>query len=275
MGFLYAVPPSWMSTALMHAIMLQFYKMALSVPRQGIGVISEWMIDATPGLNLHLSTPAEKVEKSGNGFTITAKGEVFEADGVVVAPEPGVAAALLKSLISDTSAKKLNECRYSEYAHVQICFKKNPWPNFPVDIVLPANDIRPWGACVLGSRRMDACPGHPGGEVVGVYFYTPCLATMSDEDITREALAAMTECFGRAPEPDLIQMFHYKRGLSIAGPGHYAMLNSLHAEMPKGITLAGDYFAHAGVEAAIFSGELAANRLHESNVNLAASASAR
>jgi len=26
--------------------------------------------------------------------------------------------------------------------------------------------------------------------------------------------------------------------------------------------LAGDYFAHAGVEAAIFSGELAANRLH-------------
>jgi protoporphyrinogen/coproporphyrinogen III oxidase len=48
---------------------------------------------------------------------------------------------------------------------------------------------------------------------------------------------------------------------SIANPGHYARLDSLHAEMPRGIYLAGDYFAHAGVEAAIFSGELAANRL--------------
>jgi hypothetical protein len=31
--------------------------------------------------------------------------------------------------------------------------------------------------------------------------------------------------------------------------------------MPKGIVLASDYFAHAGVKAAVFSGELAANRL--------------
>jgi oxygen-dependent protoporphyrinogen oxidase len=33
--------------------------------------------------------------------------------------------------------------------------------------------------------------------------------------------------------------------------------------MPPGIYLAGDYFAHAGIEAAIFSGELAANRLND------------
>ena len=37
MGFLYAVPPSWLSTPLLHAIVLQFYKMALAVPPGGIG----------------------------------------------------------------------------------------------------------------------------------------------------------------------------------------------------------------------------------------------
>lgn len=57
--------------------------------------------------------------------------------------------------------------------------------------------------------------------------------------------------------------WHYRRGLSIANPGHYSRLDSLHAERPPGIYLAGYYFAHAGVEAAIFSGELAANRLSQ------------
>lgn len=74
---------------------------------------------------------------------------------------------------------------------------------------------------------------------------------------------AVTEVFGAAPEPAFVHLFRYKRGLSIAGPGHYATLNSLHAEMPRGIYLAGDYFSHAGVEAAVASGEIAANRMVE------------
>lgn len=267
MGFLYAVPMNWLSTPLLHAILLQFYKMALSVPPGGIGQVCDWMIEGTPDLKLHLSTPVTKVARGDKGFRVIAGGEAFDADGVVVAPEPGVAADVLKDLISPGSVKKLRECRYSEYAHVQICYEKNPWPDFPVDIALPANEIKKWGACVLGSRR------HPGsvpagGEAVGIYFYTPPLKHMNDEDIKHEAMMAVTEVFGAAPPPSFVQLFHYKRGLSIAGPGHYAMLNSLHAEMPKGIALAGDYFAHAGVEAAVFSGELAANRLAESPLRI-------
>lgn len=260
MGFLYAVPPSWLSTPLLHAIVLQFHKMSLAVPPGGIGQVSKWLVEGTPGLKLHLSTPVEKVDKTDNGFTIRANGTTTEVDNIVVAPEPGVAADILQGVISLKSIDKLRSCQYSEYAHVQICYNKSPWPDFPVDIALPANDVRNWGACVLGSRRQESsCP--PGGEVVGVYFYTPCLANMSDEDIVNEALAAVTEVFGAGPEPDHVELFHYKRGLSIAGPGHYAMLNSLHDEMPRGVTLAGDYFAHAGVEAAVFSGEKAANQL--------------
>ncbi len=79
--------------------------------------------------------------------------------------------------------------------------------------------------------------------------------------ITRAAIDAAITAYGPAPEPDFVQLFHYERGLSIAGPGRYATINSVHREMPAGITLAGDYFAHAGVEAAILSGELAARRL--------------
>jgi oxygen-dependent protoporphyrinogen oxidase len=142
---------------------------------------------------------------------------------------------------------------------VQVCYETNPWPGFPASVALPASTPRDWGACVLQSHR------HPGsvpegGEVVGVYFYTPPLAGMTDDDIVASALAAITEVYGPAPEPTHIELFHYQRGLSIADPGHYARLDSVHARMPEGIYLAGDYFAHAGVEAAVLTGERAATR---------------
>jgi protoporphyrinogen/coproporphyrinogen III oxidase len=260
MGFLYAVPMSWLSPALFHAVLKQFHKLALSVPPKGVGQVCDWLVEGSPGLDLHLSSPAEKITKTGDGYTVHSGGLTYDVDAVVVAPEPGVAADLLQDLIPATSARKLRDCLYSEYAHVQVCYEKNPWPDFPASVALPANTESNWGACVLQSHR------HPhsvpdGGEAVGVYFYTPPLAHMTDDDIIASALAAITEVYGSAPDPSFVELFHYERGLSIANPGHYTTLNSLHAEMPTGIYLAGDYFAHAGVEAAVFSGELAANRL--------------
>jgi oxygen-dependent protoporphyrinogen oxidase len=261
MGFLYAVPMTWLSTSLFQAIIQQFYKLSLSVPPRGIGQICDWLVAGTPGLQLHLGTPAESITRSGSGYTVSGGGRSCDVDAVVVASEPGVAADLLEGIVPDQATTKLRACRYSEYAHAQVCFEKNPWPGAEISIALPANQPDcVWGAAVLQSHR------HPGavpagGEAVGVYFYTPPLAEMSEEEIRRAAVDAARAAFGPAPEPSFVHLFHYERGLSIAGPGHYATLNSVHQELPPGIHLAGDYFAHAGVEAALFSGELAAQRL--------------
>lgn len=260
MGFLYAVPTGWLSPALFHAVLKQFYRLSLSVPPEGVGQISDWLIEGSPGLDLRLSAPVEKIAKSTFGYSVTAAGQTHAVDAVILAPEPGVAADLLEGLIPEASTKKLRECLYSDYAHVQVCYKRNPWPKHRASVALPANMERDWGACVLLSKRQpSAVP--PGGEAVGVYFYTPPLENLSDDAITKSALDAIAEVYGPAPDPDFVELFHYRRGLSIANPGHYGRLDSLHSEMPAGIYLAGDYFAHAGVEAAIFSGELAAKRL--------------
>ncbi|MEB3061936.1 protoporphyrinogen/coproporphyrinogen oxidase [[Mycobacterium] zoologicum] len=260
MGFLYAVPMSWLSPALFHAVLKQFYRLSLSVPPQGMGQICDWLIKGSPGLDLRLSAPVERITKAGNGYVVSAADETHTVDAVIVAPEPGVAAELLSELIPEASTKKLRECLYSDYAHVQVCYKRNPWPQHHASVALPANMERDWGACVLLSKRQPtAVP--PGGEAVGVYFYTPPLEHLSDDAIIKSAIDAVHEVYGPASEPDFVELFHYRRGLSIANPGHYGRLDSLHAEMPPGIYLAGDYFAHAGVEAAIFSGELAASRL--------------
>lgn len=260
MGFLYAVPLSWLSTSLFQAVIQQFYKLSLSVPPRGIGQICDWLIDASHGLSLQLSSPVESITKAGNGYAVHANGHAHDVDALVVASEPGVAADLLRDIIPAQSTTKLRACRYSEYAHAQVCYEKNPWPDSKVSVVMPANHTRTWGAAVLLSpRQPQAVPN--GGEAVGVYFYTPPLEHMTDDDIKRAAVEAVTEAYGPAPEPSFVHLFHYVRGLSIAGPGHYATMNTVHAELPEGIYLAGDYFSHAGVEAAIYSGELAANRV--------------
>lgn len=266
MGFLYAVPMTWLSTSLFQAILQQFYKLELSVPPGGIGQISDWLIAGTPNLDVRTSAPAEGLVRTASGWAVTAGGEVHEVDSVVIASEPGVSADLLDGLVRDEAIVKLRGCQYSEYAHAQVCWKSNPYPGERISVALPANQPDAvWGAAVLQSHRH---PGTvpPGGEAVGVYFYTPPLATMTDEEITQAAIDAATQAYGPAPAPDFVELFHYERGLSIAGPGHYATLNSVHRDMPQGIALAGDYFAHAGVEAAILSGEQAVDRLAEGAV---------
>lgn len=263
MDFLYAVPASWLSTPFPLAIIKQAHKMQLSVPPEDIGQVSTWFVQHSRGLQLHLSSPVIKVEKNTSGFRVHTSGEVHEADGLVVATEAFVAAELLKDIISAETAGKLEATPYTNYAHVAIAYEKNPWPDYPVDIVLPvgAGETRNVGAIVLHSRRSpSSVPA--GGEIAGVYFNTPPLPGMSDEDIKQEAQDIVARAFGKAPPPTFVHLFRYDRGLTIARPGHYGILDSVHAEMPAGVCLAGDYFSQAGVEAAVLSGERAANALH-------------
>jgi oxygen-dependent protoporphyrinogen oxidase len=262
MDFLYAVPASWLSLPFPLSIIKQARKMALSVPPDGVGQVSEWLIGGARNTTVHLSTPAEKVEKRGSKYAVHAGGEWHEADGLVLATESFVAARLMDDYIDEQVRTTLMETPYTEYAHVQIGYARNPWPNYPVDIVMPVGvgETRAIGAMVLLSRR------HPGavpsgGEAAGVYFNTPPLAHMSDEDIKRAAVEGAVRAFGPAPEPDFVHLFRFEKGLTIAKPGHYERLEAIYDRMPPRVCLAGDYFAQAGVEAAVFSGERAALKL--------------
>ncbi|TVO63549.1 protoporphyrinogen/coproporphyrinogen oxidase [Denitromonas ohlonensis] len=264
MDFLYAVPASWLSLPFPLSIIKQANKMALSVPPEGVGQVSQWLIDGAKNTTVHVSTPVEKVEKRGNKYAVLAGGKWHDADGLVMATESFVAAKLMNDFISEPVRATLMETPYTEYAHVQIGWAKNPWPTYPVDIVMPVGfgEERNIGAMVLQSRRHpNAVP--PGGEAVGVYFNTPPLVNMTDEDIKREALEGAIKAFGKAPEPIFVHLFRYDKGLTIAKPGHYERLEAIYDKMPPKVFLAGDYFSQAGVEAAVFSGERAALRLDQ------------
>ena len=262
MDFLYAVPLRELSTPFPKAIIQQAHKLGLSVPPQGIGQVSDWLIEPVPDDRIHLSCPVERLERGDKGWTVFANGESYEADALVIATEAFTAAKLLNGFISDDANERLMSTPYTEYAHVAVAYEQDPWPEYPVDIVLPVgvDGVRDVGAMVLHGRRS---PGSvpTGGQCVGVYFNTPPLAKMSDDDIKRVAIEQVHDAFGEAPKPSFIHLFRYDNGLTIAKPGHYERLDKVHELLPSNVVLAGDYFSQAGVEAAVFSGERAANTL--------------
>lgn len=262
--FLYAVPPSWLSTPFPIAIIQQALKMKLSVPPGGPVQVSQWLVESSNNLDLQLSSPVEAIRQDGDGYIVEANGESYSADGLVVATEAYTAAKLMKNFISEDSHNKLMDAPYTDYAHVQIGYEKNPWPDYPADIVMPVGygeGPRSVGAMVLQSRRQKSAVPE-GGELVGVYFTTPPLEHMTDEQIEQEALDYVHRTFGKTDiEPAFVKLFHYNKGLNIAKPGAYKALDNLRNELPDRVFLAGDYFSQAGVEAAVFSGERAAKQL--------------
>ncbi len=264
MDFLYAVPLRELSTPFPKAIIQQAHKLGLSVPPEGIGQVSEWLIESIPEDRIHLSCPVERLARQNEKWTVFANGEAYEADALVIATEAFTAAKLLEGFITADANERLLSTPYTEYAHVAIAYEQDPWPDYPVDIVLPVgvDGVRDVGAMVLHGRRS---PGSvpEGGQCVGVYFNTPPLANMSDDDIKRVAIEQVHDAFGEAPPPAFVHLFRYAKGLTIAKPGHYGRLDAVHNFLPAKVHLAGDYFSQAGVEAAVYSGERAAMDLEK------------
>ena len=264
MDFLYAVPLRELSTPFPKAIIQQAHKLGLSVPPEGIGQVSEWLIESIPEDRIHLSCPVERLERQNEKWTVFANGEAYEADALVIATEAFTAAKLLEGFITADANERLLSTPYTEYAHVAIAYEQDPWPDYPVDIVLPVgvDGVRDVGAMVLHGRRS---PGSvpEGGQCVGVYFNPPPLANMSDDDIKRVAIEQVHDAFGEAPQPAFVHLFRYAKGLTIAKPGHYGRLDAVHNFLPAKVHLAGDYFSQAGVEAAVYSGERAAMDLEK------------
>lgn len=70
MDFLYAVPLRELSTPFPEAIIQQADKLGQFVPPEGMGEVSEWLIESIPGDRTHLSSAAERLELRGKNWTV-------------------------------------------------------------------------------------------------------------------------------------------------------------------------------------------------------------
>ncbi len=256
---LYAAPPSALSPAFQRAAMQSAVGFSLSVPRDGMGALCA---ELATRLTIQTKSPVSAIRVGASGVELDCLDASHSGDAVVIATDATIAAQLLNGNVTKTIIDRLNATPYIEYAQATMAYDSNPWPELSHSMLVPVGKgERAINALVVHSRRNPASIP-PGAQSLGFYYNSQAVAAHTDEELLVFAKECRDRLLGSANQPPCFErVFRYPRGLTIPAPGHYRQLATVRHALPERIKLAGDYFAQAGVEAAVLSAEQAAREL--------------
>lgn len=197
--------------------------------------------------------PAEKVEKTANGFRVRAAGDWIETDYVVVACEAHNAAKLLDGGLPDL----LKQIGYSSSIVVAFGFDgAAPMPGF--GFLIPAKERRQIVACTwLGAKFNHRVP--PGKTVARCF-----LAGESDPDV-ESVYRELRELTGITAKPLFHHVWKWPRSMAqyqVGHAGRLAEINELVKKMP-GLYLVGNGYTGIGIPDCIRCGKQAAEGILE------------
>jgi protoporphyrinogen/coproporphyrinogen III oxidase len=249
--------PDRISAAFTIALLSQVTRTQLTVPAGGLGRITSWLLK---GVEVQLSTPAEKVAVQPDGVSVTTRTGVIEADAAVVACDLHRTRGLLDGVVDGAILAALDAVVPIPAYHVLLGYRRDPWPDAAHDLVVQAGRGRHhnYGVLLNGRRAPGSTP--PGGQTVSVYFDRAQAPQTDHGEVVELAQAAVARAFGPA-EPDFHRVFEMDVALIEPVPGHYRRLRAARDSMPTRIRLAGDFLTHSGIEGALVSGERAADDL--------------
>lgn len=231
----------------------------LEVPVDGLDAIARGLLD---GIEVRTSARVEGLRILPSGVRVDLGVGSIDADAVVVATDAFSAADLIEPFALRATAW-LRGVQAIPLHHYVACHRRDPWPHYPCDLVVPVGQGEHSDVGVLLSGRRSPASVPHGGQAVSVYFHGPRAARMSESAVVEEGRRIVADVLGPAV-PDCELTFMHAYGLSTAPPGHYAQAVEIEQDLPDSVVLAGDYFAHSGIEGAVLSGESAAAGLHQS-----------
>ncbi|MGU3500950.1 protoporphyrinogen/coproporphyrinogen oxidase [Mycobacterium sp. C31M] len=249
-----------LSVPYLQGVMKRAHRSKFFLPVEGMGSVCRAL---TAKVDVRLDTQVTGVEVDGQEVVVrTTDGQVVRADGVVIATDAPQTASLLDGQIGPDLAQSLRSVPYASMAHVNLRWRKDPWPNSEFEMLLPIGagprDIL--GTIVKTSRNAkELVPA--GARMTNSYFSSESTRRLSDGELVEATLRHVAKILGDgAPEPEA-EVFRSERALATCPPGHYRAMSRLRGAMPPRIAVAGDYLAHLGVETAVVSGEHAAGNL--------------
>ncbi|GAB3377624.1 FAD-dependent oxidoreductase [Spongiibacter taiwanensis] len=259
---LYALPPCLLSPAFQRATMQAAWGFSLAVPSSGMGTLCRALSEQ---LDLYVNHPVTQIEyRRHQGVSVHCAGQNadFQGDALIVATDAHSAATLLQGQVDDSLIDTLSQTPYIEYAQTTMTYTQDPWPDETNSMLVPVGkNFHPVNALVLHSKRNPASVPK-GAQSLGFYYNSQALTGSSDAELIDLARRYRDRLLGAvAVAPDFEQVFRYKRGLTVPAPGHYRNMTTVSSRLPPRLALAGDYFAHAGIEAAVIAGERAANEV--------------
>ncbi|MCP3810821.1 FAD-dependent oxidoreductase [Mycobacteriaceae bacterium Msp059] len=248
-----------LSVPYLQGVMKRAHRAKFFLPWEGMGSVCSAL---TRGIDVRLGAEVTGIESGRDGVKIvTADASALHVEGVVVATDARRAAQLLETVLEPATVQALNSAPYASMAHVNLRWRRNPWPGNKFEMILPigTGPRQLLGTIVKSSASSRLVP--PGACMTNSYFSSRATQDLTNDELIDTALRHVAETLGKDfPEPEA-EVFTSDRALAICPPGHYHAMKQLRDTVPARVAIAGDYLAHLGVETAVVSGDRAARRL--------------
>jgi oxygen-dependent protoporphyrinogen oxidase len=224
------------------------------------------------GVDLRLSSPAERLDRSPAGWTVAAGSWAGEVDAVVLAT-PASATSLLLRPHDDEAAALLDAIDYASVVVVTFWARPDcvPAPAFGTGFLVPRRSRRPDGDAwaVTACTYLDRKWPHLARE--GQVLLRASLGRVddtrpdawTDAEVAERAWGELAELWGVTGDPEESAVMRYPRAFPQYRVHHLLRAAGVEAAVARlgGLAVAGAAYKGVGIPACIASGRAAAHAL--------------
>lgn len=225
------------------------------------------MVDAlTDGVDsgcVRLSTPVEGLEKTADGWLVTAGGATEKYDAVIIATPAWAAAGLLKPVDSELG-EQLGGIPYSSSITVNLVYDEKTLGELPegFGFLVPAVEKRALLAATFVHRKFLGRT-KPGKAVIRAFLggaHNEVLLGETDETLVATVRRELKEILGVTAEPEMTEVRRWRRAMAQYAVGHKARQERIKARLAElpGLKLIGNAYDGIGVADCIRLGRGAA-----------------
>ena len=236
--------------------------------RDGLCCMIDGMAARLPEGAVRLNAPVERIERSGDGWLVTAKGmkDAQSFDGLIIATPSGTSARLLGPIDADLG-NDLGTIRHSGTAIVSLGYDRDQVGHSldGMGAVVPKIENSPILACSFSSQKYTHRA--PEGKVLLRIFVGGAnreeMAEMPDEQLRPLVTKHLEGLLKVRGEPCYRNIAHWPGTMPQYHVGHKELVARIFAGVEKidGIELAGNAFNGVGLPDCIHGGETAAERI--------------
>jgi len=236
--------------------------------RDGLCCMIDAMAARLPGGTVQLNTPVERIERSGDGWLVSAKGmkDAEQFDGLIIATPSGTSARLLSPIDADLG-KDLGTICHSGTAIVSLGYDRDQVGHSldGMGAVVPKIENSPILACSFSSQKYTHRA--PEGKVLLRVFVGGAnreeMAEMPDEQLRPLVTKHLEGLLKVRGEPSYCNIAHWPGTMPQYHVGHKELVARIFSSVEKidGVELAGNAFNGVGLPDCIHGGEVAAGRI--------------
>ncbi len=211
------------------------------------------------GGDIRLGTPCQTMEVDGVGWRIDGQ----FADAVVLACPAAQAARLLTGVC--TAAEPMASIQYADVVLITVAVPLSEWPERLHGLsgyLVPKPVQRMVTAVSFGSQKWSHWHD-PDSVVLRISLGRDGLPVLhqSDERLREAAIAETGTHLGFDLQPTALRQSNWQRAFPQYRPHHHRLVDSIQAELPPSLVLAGASYHGIGIPACIRSGQQAADLL--------------